>query len=166
MSDVEFFTIFIHCVFHFSCNAHASKMSHLPRPTSAASTSSSSGIGTLPGGPSSKIPKPGFSRENSSLTKDDVTSRIPKIPKPGFSRENSTLNKSGEDFKVGDKVSNSFIIFQGEVTSFTTNCFYLHCSSILGPQFVVAKCIDFFPVLKHSELKYLEIVTYLQKSHT
>ena len=107
--SVDFFTIFIHCVFHFSCNTHTSKMSHLPRPTSAASTSSSSGIGTLPGGPSSKIPKPGFSRENSSLTKDDVTSRIPKIPKPGFSRENSTLNKSGEDFKVGDKVRS----FQG-----------------------------------------------------
>ena len=107
---MSIFSRFLYTVmFHFSCNAHASKMSHLPRPTSAASTSSSSGIGTLPGGPSSKIPKPGFSRENSSLTKDDVTSRIPKIPKPGFSRENSTLNKSGEDFKVGDKVRS----FQG-----------------------------------------------------
>ena len=55
-------------------------MSHLPRPTSAASTSSSSGIGTLPGG-------------------------LSKIPKPGFSRENSTLKSvASDDFKVGDKV--------------------------------------------------------------
>ena len=84
-------------------------MSHLPRPTSAASTSSSSGIGTLPGG-LSKIPKPGFSRENSSLTKDDF-SKIPKIPKPGFSRENSTLKSAAsDDFKVGDKVK-SYKIF-------------------------------------------------------
>ena len=85
-------------------------MSHLPRPTSAASTSSSSGIGTLPGA-MSKIPKPGFSRENSSLTKDDI-SKIPKIPKPNFSRENSTLSKLGDDFKVGDKVNSVEILLK------------------------------------------------------
>ena len=71
-------------------------MSHLPRPTSAASTSSSSGIGTLP--LASKIPKPGFGREGSSLGL--------------LSREGSTLGfgskiatKTEEAFKVGDKVS-------------------------------------------------------------
>ena len=100
-------------------------MSHLPRPTSAASTSSSSGIGTLSGG-LSKIPKPGFSRESSSLTKDDLTSsKIPKIPKPGFSRENSTLKSAtSDDFKVGDKVM-SRKMFENRQKSLIFTTFFL-----------------------------------------
>ena len=101
-------------------------MSHLPRPTSAASTSSSSGIGTLSGG-LSKIPKPGFSRESSSLTKDDLTSsKIPKIPKPGFSRENSTLKSAtSDDFKVGDKVMSRKMFENRQKSLIFTTFFFL-----------------------------------------
>ena len=69
-----------------SCPKNCREMSHLPRPTSAASTSSSSGIGTLSAG-ASKIPKPGFSassQENPSNA--------------------STSSKNEDSFKVGDKV--------------------------------------------------------------
>ena len=58
-------------------------MSHLPRPTSAASTSSSSGIGTLPS--ASKIPKPGF----------NTTAAAPT---------STATDKNEDNFKVGDKV--------------------------------------------------------------
>ena len=66
-------------------------MSHLPRPTSAASTSSSSGIGTLPAG--SKIPKPGF------IAPGVTTST------PTSAAATATTDKNEADnFKVGDKV--------------------------------------------------------------
>ena len=61
-------------------------MSQLPRPTSAASTSSSSGIGTLP--MASRIPKPGLKRETSFS-----------------SVVNEKTDASGDTFKVGDRVS-------------------------------------------------------------
>ena len=61
-------------------------MSQLPRPTSAASTSSSSGIGTLP--MASRIPKPGLKRETSFS-----------------SVVNEKTDSSGDTFKVGDRVS-------------------------------------------------------------
>jgi hypothetical protein len=63
-------------------------MSHLPRPTSSASTSSSSGIGTLPV-VASKIPKPG--------------SGIPVGIIPTASSVASSV-KSDDNFNVGDKV--------------------------------------------------------------
>ena len=70
-------------------------MSHLPRPTSGASTSSSSGIGTLPSG--SKILKPGFTapsmkREDSSVSTSTPTPLAPMDL------------KNDDTFQVGDKV--------------------------------------------------------------
>ena len=68
-------------------------MSQLPRPTSAASTSSSSGIGTLP--MASRIPKPGLKRETSFS-----------------SVVNEKTDASGDNFKVGDRVSKKVLEFR------------------------------------------------------
>ena len=68
-------------------------MSQLPRPTSAASTSSSSGIGTLP--MASRIPKPGLKRETSFS-----------------SVVNEKTDSSGDTFKVGDRVSKKVLEFR------------------------------------------------------
>ena len=77
-------------------------MSNLPRPTSVASTSSSSGTGTLPSG--SKILKPGFTapsmmkRENSSVSTSTPTPLAPMDL------------KNEDNFQVGDKVKMCIIL--------------------------------------------------------
>ena len=78
-------------------------MSHLPRPTSAASTSSSSGIGTLP--LASKIPKPGFNTASSAAA--DPTSK----------------GDDHDGFKLGDRVSNKDFA-NGKYLYKYINCFH------------------------------------------
>ena len=115
---LDFCTLFSPTCLFFLISAYtAFRMSHLPRPTSGASTSSSSGIGTLPSG--SKILKPGFTapsmkRENSSVSTSTPTPLAPMDL------------KNDDTFQVGDKVKKCIIFgFRYDRITFFRTLYFL-----------------------------------------